>query len=1718
LTSRAHTTVVLFLAVILALLFSDPPANSSDSPRRVTRTAPEAKSLNPSISGDGRTVAFESSADLLREGVPAGLRLFAFGLDSSRFTQLAPTRGPAASLSQDGTRAAFSAAADPLGTNHDGNHEIFYFDGQRLRQLTDTRPDNPAARTSQGCLQPSLSDDGLLVAFTSNRDLTGANADHNSEAYIYDLRTGTLTQLTGTSGVRGAFDVKLSGDGTRVALIQDARGIGGDEADGVTPERRDLLIYDRETGTLAARVEGIEGLSLTPGRAVSDDGLRVVYAARTAPNTTQVFLYDGRNGGRARQLTILGSRATDVPLHPTLSGDGRRVAFATRRRVTTANTDGGVEVYAYDIPTGEITRVTNAATTAAEVVTSLDDEGATLVFNFPRLLVEPDAPPEFAPNSEIFIAALAPRAAFKTDATLFNGARLDAPAVVLAPGSVAVVTGTNLALGPSAAHRQTSGAFPSELLNTRVRVGGLAAQLFYVSPSQINFRIPEGLGAGPAEFVVVNHDGYETRTALNIAPAAPAIFTANGVGTGEAIALDATTLARGPFDATDSNGDARRLILFTTGLRHARAITATAGGRSLRVEAVLPSPDLPGLDQVHLRLSGRLRGAGAVQLFLLADGVQSNRTTLTFTGGGAPPRPARLTLTPADVALPAGGEFKLSLAASDAEGEPLEGAAVTFSTADSSVAAVDGAGLLRGLKPGETSVTAEAGGARALARVKVLARTLVINEFLADPPDGLAGDANRDGTRDGSADEFVELANGAAVPLDLSGWTLRTRQPSGTSETIRHLFAPGTTLPAVDALVIFGAGNLSADDPAFGGAQVVRASTGALSLSNGGLTIVVRDAAGNLVTQFSYGAGDNFGGDSINQSITRSPDIEGDFTRHTAANAARRFSPGLRLDATFFRERAGVLTRLSLEPEEQTIFVGERAQLFARAFDQFERPLPGAAFSFSVEDESLAGLESVEVDPAGSAVARIKALGAGAARVRAAATDGTNSIESRPVILRLEQPPPRVARVAVTPAAVALNRGATRQFSAAAFDEHGHLIETTNFIWAVSDPAVATVDGRGAVRGVGFGETSVTATTEDGRGGSVSGRAGLLVHVPLRLNEVLADVPPDDADTPEIEGDANRDGQRSATGDEFIEAVNASTEPLDISGVRISDAQGVRFTFPPNTLLAPGRAAIVFGGGNPPIGELAFGHALVYRASALSLNDAGDTVALILPAAAGSLTLDALHYGTAAVPAAADQSLTRAPDAGVSERGGNFTPHREVLSSAGRAFSAGLRLDGTPFGSSPLRRIEVVPAGATVDVGATQHFSARAFVSEAGAETEIAPVLFRWEAAPAGAALLSQLNGTNTHAIAQASGTVLIRARAGGIEATATLIISPSPTPVPTPTPVPSPVPSPIPTPEPTPEPSPSPTPSPSPAPTPTPAPSPVPAVGVVISQIYGGGGNSGALFRHDFVELFNRGDRPVSLNGWTIQYAGATSTTWQKTELSGVIQPGGYFLIQQAAGAGGTENLPAPDAAGNIAMSATAGKVALASNSQTLAGACPASLAIVDLVGYGSTANCFEGTAPAPAPTNTTAAVRNSGGCVDANNNSTDFQTAAPGPRNTAAPPNSCDAFAADFGARGAKPDDAAHSPPACSATPFQRRATIRLFGVSGPRPPGGSTRWRRAASASARPGRRAGPPRRRGAWQSPSGRGPPPPRWPCSSARRRRPAPSPRPRRSRCPRPRPR
>ena len=181
-------------------------------------------------------------------------------------------------------------------------------------------------------------------------------------------------------------------------------------------------------------------------------------------------------------------------------------------------------------------------------------------------------------------------------------------------------------------------------------------------------------------------------------------------------------------------------------------------------------------------------------------------------------------------------------------------------------------------------------------------------------------------------------------------------------------------------------------------------------------------------------------------------------------------------------------------------------------------------------------------------------------------------------------------------------------------------------------------------------------------------------------------------------------------------------------------------------------------------------------------------------------------------------------------------------------------------------------------------------------------------------------------------------------------------------------------------------------------------AHGVVISQIYGSGGAASAPYLNDYVELYNAGPIAVDVSTWSVQYASYDGSSWQKTALTGSIQPGRYYLVKESSAGSVGSALPTADATGSISMSATRGKVALVENQTLLTVANPVGgTNIADFVGYGS-ATAYEGSGPAPAPSATTAIFRASGGGTDTEDNAADFVTGDPAPRNSSTGPSEPD------------------------------------------------------------------------------------------------------------------
>src|SRR5215471_17689808 len=183
---------ILVIAVLLLVASSEPIRATFGTITQITSTSAAVNS-NPSISGDGNHIVFKSSADLTGGNADGTTEIFLCDRASAAFTQITnTTRGFTfgGSINEDGSLVTLDFSADLTGGNPDLSAEIFLYDaaGASLAQVT-----NATAGFSRF---PSISADGTHISFRSLANLTGGNADGNSEIFLYDRTTANLTQIT----------------------------------------------------------------------------------------------------------------------------------------------------------------------------------------------------------------------------------------------------------------------------------------------------------------------------------------------------------------------------------------------------------------------------------------------------------------------------------------------------------------------------------------------------------------------------------------------------------------------------------------------------------------------------------------------------------------------------------------------------------------------------------------------------------------------------------------------------------------------------------------------------------------------------------------------------------------------------------------------------------------------------------------------------------------------------------------------------------------------------------------------------------------------------------------------------------------------------------------------------------------------------------------------------------------------------------------------------------------------------------------------------------------------------------------------------------------------------------------------------------------------------------------------------------------------------------
>lgn len=1607
---RFLSVLVAFTSLCVIVLQN---ARTQSALQRITNTTEEGISLGPTISGDGRVLAFESTKDIAQAGGPESFRAIRANaaVDPATFAQMAAARAPAPAVSQDGSRIVFAAMEDPLGTNGDFNSEIFLYEGAKLSQLTNTSPGDVSERAATGNFQPSISDDGRFIAFASNRNLTNQNGDANFEIFVYDSLAATFTQATNSVGTVGFSTPKISGDGATLTYIRDT---------GQTPTaKRDLVRQNRQTlFVLGLPAVNSPGLNLTYGRAVSDDGLRVVWSADTAPDTSQVFLFDGRNN-LTRQITTLGARSTDVPLHPSISGDGSLISFATRRPALPGNSDNSVEVYTFDIPTGQFARVTSAPTAAdgfdgsrraVEIITSLSDDGSIVAFNFPRLLSGPVSNSNFGNNSEIYVTGTKPRPPFAA-LTVLNrasfGHELSSDKAV-APDSIAVALGSALAFTTQQASRQPDGTFPTTVGGTTVTVNGQPAQIFFVSPSEVHFHVPVATSLGNAEIVVTNADRFQSRGAVVTSRSAAGVFATSGDGLGDGMILNADTLQSGPFDPSNGN---LRLIVFATGVRNYSSLSVFAGGRGLALESILSSTSMPGLDEIHVLVPADLRGTGNVDLVVRADSRDSNPVGITFTGDSSRDIVINEFLADAPGSLPTDlqGDANRDGVRNAADDEFVE--ILNTTTRDIDIGGYQlltrgGTGsndtvrhtFARGTILNSCTAVVIFGGGNVDPNNSAFGGSRVVKALSGGL--SLINSAGAITLRDKTSGIANLVAYGGSTRLNADNNQSLTRSPDRTGNFTAHFSAVGSAGRAFSPGTELNGMPFAPCAPSIARVEVWPASASFDAGTTQQFTARAFDSANNEIAGVIFiWESSNPGVATIDQNGLATG-LEPGVTE-IRATARGVVSPPAMLTVN---QAAPLLTSVTISPATVTIGVGETQTFTAQAINQFGQNIGGVTISFDSNNTTVATVDSVSpTSGTGSATAAVSGRGIGSAEIRASATNGTKTVTSTQTALTIE---PGAGQLLISEFRTRGPAGAGDEFleiynpTTAPIPIGGLKLRSSNAIGAISDRVTITAgttlgpgchyliangSASGYTGSVPADQTYGTAITDDG-GLAVTGSNGASIIDQVGLSP----------------GSAYKEGTTLAP---LTANVNQSYErkPGGVFG------NGVDHT----------NNASDFGLSNPSNPHNSASACLDTSSADISIAK-GDTPDPVTIGSNATFTLTLTNNGAADahnvividnLPADVAFVSCSANSGGVcGGAGNNRTITFTTLASGSSATIAIVATANGPAGTS-IRNTATVSA-TTADANAANNSATSTTIVQAPLprlsiddvstnETDSGTNAFGFTVtlsapAPAGGA---------TFDIATADGTAIA---AGGDYVTKTLmaqtipagqktyifdvvvngdtLVEPDENFVVNVTNV-------------------------------TGA-APVDSQGVgtisnddaanlVISQIYAGGGNTGAQFTNDFVEIFNRGATAVNfaITPYSIQYAGATASFGSsKVELtSSTLAPGQYFLVQLSGGANGAP-LPAPDATGLIAMAATAGKVALVAGTTPLSGSgCPIGLTVADAVGYGITADCFEGAGRAPAPANITADFRRAGGCTDTNNNLADFFVNAPWPRNTSAPFNGC-------------------------------------------------------------------------------------------------------------------
>ena len=510
-----------------------------------------------------------------------------------------------------------------------------------------------------------------------------------------------------------------------------------------------------------------------------------------------------------------------------------------------------------------------------------------------------------------------------------------------------------------------------------------------------------------------------------------------------------------------------------------------------------------------------------------------------------------------------------------------------------------------------------------------LTYTLVITEVLADPPEGLAGDANQDGRRDPHEDEFIELYNVGSRRISLAGWRLGDAGP--LSGYFR--FPSDAIIEPGSYLVLFGGGNPSeftipvyTDDGTIGD-----------GLTDSGEAIRLIDNHGHEAALFSHATWPD------DQSLVRTSLEDGTFVPHkTASPTETPFSPGHAPETRPPLTYSLIINEALADPPEGTAGDANRDGRRNPYEDEFIELYNTGPVSISLADWQLGNLSGYFRFPSDAV------------------------IEPDSYVVLFGGGNPSEFTVPVYTDDGSIGDGLTDTGEAIyLIDDHGHEVSFLSQSTWPEDQSIVRISPDISAFVPHKTVSRTQAPFSPGHATETPIEPALPVEptYSLFISEVLADPPEGPA------GDANRDDERDPYEDEFVELYNAGADTISLASWQLGDAASLSdyFRFPPGAFIAPGSYAVLFGGGNP------VGFTVpVYTDDGTignGLNNTGEAIYLIDKT--GVIVTRVSHDDWPD-----DQSIVRtSPDSGA------FVPHK-TASSTEAPFSPGRATETPPESAS----------------------------------------------------------------------------------------------------------------------------------------------------------------------------------------------------------------------------------------------------------------------------------------------------------------------------------------------------------------------------------------------------------------------------------------------------